>query len=88
MDNLNVHTNQLVIEAIESVGAKVLFLPTYSPELNPIEMLWSKLKAFLRKLKPRTRADLDVAVSTFIASLQQKDLLGYFLETEARTVFI
>ena len=65
-----------------------LVLPTYSPELNPIEMLWSKLKAFLRKLKPRTRADLDVAVSTFITSLQQKDLLGYFLETEARTVFI
>ena len=88
MDNLNVHTNQLVVEAIESVGARVLFLPTYSPELNPIEMLWSKLKAFLRKLKPRTRADLDAAVSTFIASLQQKDLLGYFLETEARTVFI
>jgi hypothetical protein len=55
---------------------------------SPFEMLWSKLKAFLRKLKPRTRADLDVAVSTFIASLQQKDLLGYFLETEARAVFI
>lgn len=88
MDNLNVHTNQLVIEAIESVGAKVLFLPTYSPELNPIEMLWSKLKAFLRKVKPRTRVDLDTSFSCFIASLQEKDLLGYFIETEARTVLI
>jgi transposase len=76
------------IIAIESVGARVLFLPTYSPELNPIEMLWSKLKAFLRKLKPRTREDLDAAVSTFVTSLQQEDLLGYFIETEARTVFI
>ncbi len=85
---LNVHTNQLVIEAIESVGTKVLFLPTYSPELNPIEMLWSKLKAFLRKVKPRTRVDLDTAVSCFIASLQEKDLLGYFIETEAGTVLI
>lgn len=51
-------------------------------------MLWSKLKAFLRKLKPRTRADLDAAVSSFIASLQEKDLLGYFIETETRAVLI
>lgn len=51
-------------------------------------MLWSKLKAFLRKLEPRTREDLEAAVSTFIASIQQKDFLVYFLETEARTVFI
>ena len=51
-------------------------------------MLWSKLKAFLGKIKPRTKKDLDAAVSTSIASLQQKDLLVYFLETEARTVLI
>jgi hypothetical protein len=49
-------------------------------------MLWSKSKAFLGKIKPRTKKDLDAAVFTSIASLQQKDLLGYFLETEARTV--
>ncbi len=51
-------------------------------------MLWSKLKAFLRKLKPSNRADLDAAVSRFITSIQEKDLLGYFIETEARTVLI
>lgn len=45
-------------------------------------------KLFLRKLKPRNREDLDTAVSSFIASLQPKDLLGYFIETEACTVLI
>ena len=44
MDNLNAHANQVIKDAIEVVEAKVLFLPTYSPELNAIEMLWSKLK--------------------------------------------
>ena len=55
---------------------------------NPIGMLWSKLKAFLRKLKPRNRVDFDTAVSNFIASLQQKDLVGYFFENEACTLLI
>jgi len=88
MDNLNVHTNQAVKEAIEAVGATVLFLPTYSPELNAIEMLWSKLKAWLRKIQPRTKEDLDNALTTFINSLEQKDIIGYFIEVDARTALI
>lgn len=85
MDNLNVHLNQAVREAIEAVGATVLFLPRYCPDLNAIEMLWSKLKAYLKKVKPKTTEELDEAVSTFVNTLTAEDVLGYFLETSART---
>ena len=49
MDNLSSHKVSGVKEAIESVGAKVLYLPPYSPDLNPIEMVFAKLKSLLRK---------------------------------------
>jgi len=88
MDNLNVHLNQAVKLAIESVGATVLFLPRYCPDLNAIEMLWSKLKSFIKKLQPSTTEDLDLAVSTFVNSLLAEDVLGYFLETSVRTASI
>ncbi len=83
MDNLNVHVNQEVLEAIEYVGAKVLFLPTDSPKLNAIEMLWSKLKSWLRKVQPRTREELDQAVSTFINFFDKEDVIGYFIGSDA-----
>jgi transposase len=54
MDNLPVHKVAGVEEAIEAVGAKLLYLPPYSPDLNPIEMASSKLKALLRKAAERT----------------------------------
>ena len=49
MDNLRAHKTQVVRELIESKGASVLFLPPYSPELNPIELAWAKLKHFVKK---------------------------------------
>jgi transposase len=58
MDNLAVHKVAGVAEAIEGVGARVLYLPPYSPDLNPIEQLFAKLKALLRKAKERTIDDL------------------------------
>jgi transposase len=85
MDNLNVHLNQAVREAIEAVGAKVLFLPRYCPDLNAIEMLWSKLKAFIKKVQAKSTEELDAAVSIFVNSLTSEDVLGYFLETSVRT---
>jgi len=85
MDNLNVHLNQAAKVAIEAVGAKVLFLPRYCPDLKAIEMLWSKLKSFIKKIQPSTTAELDQAVSTFVNSLVSEDVLGYFLETSVRT---
>jgi transposase len=85
MDNLNVHLNQAVREAIEAVGAKFLFLPRYCPDLNAIEILWSKLKAYLKKIQPKTREELDEAISVFVNSLTKEDVLGSFLETSVRT---
>lgn len=58
MDNLPVHHAQVVTEAIEAVGAKLVFLPPYSPDLSPIELCWSKLKQLLRSAKARTREAL------------------------------
>jgi transposase len=64
LDNLNVHKSARVVSLLESVGAHVWFLPPYSPDLNPIEGMWSKAKAVLRKIKPRTPHDLDNAIGT------------------------
>ena len=54
MDNLGSHKGQAVRQLIRSVGAKLFFLPRYSPDLNPIEQVFAKLKALLRKTDPRT----------------------------------
>jgi transposase len=54
MDNLSSHKRAGVREAIEAVGAKLLYLPPYSPDFNPIEQVFAKLKAFLRAVRPRT----------------------------------
>lgn len=67
LDNLAAHKLAEARELIEARGAQLLFLPPYSPELNPIEMAWSKLKAVLRKLRPRT---LDALVDAFADALR------------------
>jgi len=59
MDNLPVHHAVVVREAIEAVGATVVFLPPYSPDLSPIELCWSKRKQLLRSAKARARETLD-----------------------------
>ncbi len=66
MDNLPVHHASVVREAIEAVGAKVVFLPPYSPDLSPIELCWSKLKQLLRSAKARTCEALDRALTQII----------------------
>jgi transposase len=67
MDNLNSHHRADIIKVIESVGASVAYLPVYSPEFNPIEMMWSQIKSFVRKFRTRTIEALtkviDVATS-------------------------
>ena len=70
MDNLSVHKVAGVRQAIEEKGASVLYLPPYSPDLNPIEMLWSKIKAFLRKRKARETALLANAISEAYAVMR------------------
>ncbi len=62
MDNLPAHKVVGIRELIEAKGAKLIYLPPYSPDLNPIEKCWSKIKTFLRKAKARTRAELEKAL--------------------------
>ena len=63
MDNASVHKNTDVLEMIENTGASLIYLPPYSPEFNPIEMAWSKLKQYLRKTKARTKDALYDAIA-------------------------
>ena len=63
---------------IESVGARVEFLPTYSPDMNPIENCWSKVKSILRSIKPRSPEELLDALEKAFASITQQDILGWF----------
>ena len=78
MDNNPIHKLDAIEDAIEAVGAWVLFLPTYSPDLNPIENCWSKVKSRLRSLKPRALPDLLDALVEAFSSITLQDLLGWF----------
>lgn len=62
MDNLRAHKVAGVREAIEATGAKLLYLPPYSPDFSPIELFWSRLKAFLRKKAARTLLSLELFI--------------------------
>ena len=63
---------------ITQAGAQVLFLPAYSPDLNPIEKMWSKVKALLRTAEARTPAELVQAIGQALAQVTPKDALGWF----------
>jgi len=78
MDNLASHKLQAVIQAIEAVGARVLFLPPYSPDYNPIEMCWSKVKEYLRSQAARTSKALDDAIARGLELITLSDLVGWF----------
>ena len=79
MDNLPVHHASVVHEAIEAVGAQVVFLPPYSPDLSPIELCWSKLKQLLRSAKARTREALEQALTRITNEcISDEDVLGWF----------
>ena len=78
MDNLSSHKVSGIVEMIEAVGAQILFLPPYSPDLNPIELMWSKMKAILCKLKIRSRDILDDAIVTALDSVSVSDITNWF----------
>src|SRR5262249_33114171 len=78
MDNLNAHYAEGVRETIDSVGASVLYLPPYAPELNPIEHTWSKLKALLRRAEARTLRALASATGACTAQISRSDLAGWY----------
>ena len=78
MDNLSAHKTPTVRELIEAKGAQVAFLPAYSPDLNPIEKMWSKVKALLRSAEARTQKELTVAVGNALEAVSAKDAFGWF----------
>jgi transposase len=80
MDNLNAHYAEGVQTAIEAAGASILYLPPYSPELNPIEHTWSKLKALLRRVEARTLRALASALGESSTRITASDLVGWFTD--------
>ena len=78
MDNLGAHKVKGVKELIESVGARLLYLPPYSPDFNPIELCWSKLKAHLRKKAARCTQTLGAAIKMGLQALRPSDTRNFF----------
>ena len=77
-DNLGAHKTVAARAAIEKAGARLMFLPPYSPDLNPIELCWSKLKQELKRLRARTHAALDAAIAAAMDRITPQDAQGWF----------
>jgi transposase len=80
MDNLGSHKGKAVRHAIRSAGAKLFFLPKYSPDLNPIEQLFAKLKHLLRKQAKRTEPAICDAIADILKTVSQLECQNYFAE--------
>jgi transposase len=78
MDNLSAHKDCEALGLLEEAGVKVRFLPAYSPDLNPIELMWSKVKALLRKAEARTPETLLLAIGDALSRVTQKDATHWF----------
>ena len=78
MDNLSSHKSPDVSKHIEACGAHLLYLPPYSPDLNPIEKMWSKVKQFLRSLKAQTYEALENAIVQALDAVSATDAEGWF----------
>jgi transposase len=78
MDNLSPHKSEPTLALIEAAGATVEFLPPYSPDLNPIEKMWSKIKSLLRTAEARTPAQLNTAIGTALSCVTAQDALNWF----------
>lgn len=78
LDNLGAHRTNGIVDAIEAVGAHVLFLPPYAPDLNPIEHCWSFFKEWLRGQAARTKDALDTAISSGLDLVNSNQVAGWF----------
>lgn len=78
MDNLSSHKSPEIREMIEAAGAELWYLPPYSPDLNPIEKMWSKVKEFLRSYKARGTEELYEAVRRSLEKIKPQDAHGWF----------
>jgi transposase len=80
MDNLSSHKNKAVRRAIRAAGAKLFYLSPYSPDLNPIEQAFSKLKTLLRKENARTVERVEKCIARIIQQIDPAECLNYFQE--------
>ena len=78
MDNMRSHHAKIVTELLDKAGISYLYLPPYSPDLNLIEKMWSKMKSFLRKRKVRVAAELPEAVKAALETISTNDCKGWF----------
>ena len=78
MDNLSAHKVVGIEALIEACGARLIYLPPYSPDFNPIELAWSKVKTILRRLKARTFPDLIEALKQALLAITPHDVLRWF----------
>lgn len=79
-DGLSSHKDSRVMNLLEQAQVTLLPLPPYSPDLNPIESCWSKIKHWIRKLQPRTREALDIAIATAMEKVTSSDSYGWYAE--------
>jgi len=85
MDNLATHKIRGIVEAIEAAGARLLYLPPYSPDFNPIENMWSKIKQILRTQAPGTESELLLATKTTFQAISAADCKGFFFNAQYAT---
>lgn len=80
MDNISFHKQKDIKELVESVGAKIVFLPPYSPDLSPIEKMWSKIKKLLKYSKPRTDEQFHTSLFNALNEVSDEDLEAWYEE--------
>jgi transposase len=78
LGNLSVHKVKGVLRSLWDKGVWIVFLPVYSPDLNPVEFVWSKMKVMIRKLRTKTEAELQAALTKAIEWISSDDIKGHF----------
>lgn len=77
-DNYSIHKGKEIEQAIIAAGARLIYLPPYSPDFNPIENCWSKIKNILRSIGARNYQDLELAISQAYSQVSLKDIYSWF----------
>ncbi|MDA0843487.1 MAG: IS630 family transposase [Bacteroidetes bacterium] len=78
LDNVSFHKSPLIVKALSDMGVSIVFLPPYSPELNPIENMWSKIKNYLRRLKIKKMTCFERGLKKALESVTADDCSGWF----------
>lgn len=78
LDNLGAHRASRIEDVASECGARVVWLPPYSPDFSPIELMWSKVKTYLKRTKARTQAELEKAIALALNTVTESDCLNWF----------